>query len=145
MCFELTKTGKKLIATEDIICYKCLKYPCITAKGTLPTRGYSDIWGPYCYVIGRRPKTLKLVPKESRHTKMSSIYEGYHSYTKPFKNRLINAVFMIPKGAEYYKNGRTGHYVSSDIIFIKWMDGLVIRDNLKHKTFIVKDNKLVLQ
>lgn len=137
MCFEMTKSMQKMIATEDIICYKHLKTPTFTERMKLPLKGYAII-RDYCYIIGKRPKTVKLKPQRDPWQygpNGMSIYEGYHSFIRSTKRNEVNAIFIIPKGAEYYMNRVTGHYVSSDIIFVKWMEGARILDPHSSKSF----------
>ena len=119
MCFETTKTARVKIAKTDIKCWKVL-YPQIDGR-------------IFSYTPNKTTKTVKLEKMRTEEgitdTKTSPqcyiIGRGYHSYKtlKDAKKSILMSetkkiyMFIIPKGAHYYKNKT--EYVSETIILIK--------------------------
>ena len=116
MCMYIINEPKKLIAEEDIICYKVVRW-----QGS----------GRYAYIRGIMQPMQNIKPCaidthaedylfDMEHVvkqlaipfdNVYEVYEGYHSYVKledaiRTANRMgdfaILAKFIIPKGTEYY-------------------------------------------
>ena len=115
MCLE-AKTSEKLIAQEDILCYKAL---------TFDLRAVNN---GYNYELGRTNPTVELGIYPS-HSGYIRVEQGYHSFVK--KEDAFNearssyyrpVLCKIPKGTAYIKgrnNGETDGYVAETIVVVK--------------------------
>ncbi len=122
------------IAKRDITVYKL---------GRISENNFISLYLNYTYEIKKINKEIKLKPDmfyEYGLENKGAIYKGYHSYiyiSMPYSglelcsraiylgkrlyyislcNPYYVAVFIIPKGSEYYENSK-GEIVSSNIIY----------------------------
>jgi len=106
MCLTLKSDANIKKTDKPIVVYKYLKY--------LNGMGFSLV-ERYYY----QPNILQ--PKVKMYRKHNLVYDGYHS-RKKLSDEFNNAVFVIPKGAEYYEGGENGsnvvNYVSNTIIYV---------------------------
>ena len=118
MCF--LGENKKLIANEDIVCYKVLRKICF--------RYYALCCTEFRYKKNKLYKTE--IKAERCYQRFEGIYieEGFHSSNSIYTAKIewmygaigitrVLAKFIIPKGAEYYENDK--ERVSNQIIFKK--------------------------
>ena len=112
MCFRIDSNyPKKLIATEDIVCYKIL----------VPRGSWESPVQEATYKIGKLKRSYIGWTTRS----MGVINHGLHSYStlevaKYYKN-YGKVVFesIIPKGAKYFYNEQKAEYVSNKLIVKK--------------------------
>ena len=118
MCFTLIKTAPKLIAKEDITCYKVIH------------KNFTSLYYSFQYVVGELVKSDIVI--ESTPEDYDIIDVGLHSYTDlqiaiKTHNAGVNIYLaapiivecIIPEGSEYYENPFDREYVSNQLIVTK--------------------------
>jgi len=109
MCLHLETSSKSKKADKPIVVYKLLTYK----------RGKALSWVHEYYY---KPNTLQ--PKVKINKYSNYVEDGYHS-RKNFFGQINNAVFVIPKGAEYYEGKENwstiDNYVSDTIIYVGYV------------------------
>jgi hypothetical protein len=118
MCFTVHFDHQEaLTATKNIVCYK---------TGLKKGSKFESYWNEHIYI------KRKLQPHIELATNVLSIIHGYHSFTT--KKRAVAQLAVaqlatteilvkcvIPKGALYYYNPDANEYVSSTIIFKRFL------------------------
>ena len=129
MCFSIFNRPEKLIADEDIVCYKTVYKQNDEFCESVCTK--------FIYELNRlyTDKDLDInkinddyhelftneILKLEYHLGSFNIHVGYHSYIKPMDwNYTFWVECIIPKGSTYYKDDGN-HYVSDQIIIKKYL------------------------
>ncbi len=129
MCFDVVSTSKRKVAEKPIICYKRH----ITDNSTnWKVKGifYTNFW----YKRFRKTPKVELEVKVRKvqysglveiESEVGVIEEGYHTNNRDI---IINAVFVIPKGTQYYENDF--ERVSEQLIYLgkpdNWLTKLAL-------------------
>ena len=126
MCFFVQlKNYKPQIAKEDIICFKS---GYIKIKPSVFTKTKSKVFesGLQKYIYGIGYKQPKINLKKKLAFNRNGVFDisividkGYHSYSSKNIPDIVNAIFIIPKGTQYYYNDIYKHYISETIILKK--------------------------
>ena len=122
MCFYIEKTGinsRPRIADKDIQCYKVVYAG--STDNIIVSKHHK-----YVYEINRLYKLnheLRPYTSPKSLSNISSIDEGFHSYTKlrvvldtDYYKLMTIVKCIIPKGSTYYLNNKDEEYVSDQII-----------------------------